>query len=251
LQRKISDWSARLVSELKFAKCGFFVTLTYEKDPLQLYKGDLQDYFKRLRKAGNVFSYFAIGDYGDTFGRPHYHVIFFARGSFCTDHLTTIWQSGRGVRRRGFVSVSALTRGRISYVVRYGHLAKLDWNKDDGREKPFFLMSKRPALGAEYLTSAMAGWHARGYGNWFYPDGSVKKPLPRYFRDKLFSKAKRERNSLRFEMEYNVRLEAELVRLGKQGTKNPVDIMVEAQHASAEKFLENLRTQKKLKNKLL
>lgn len=185
LQRNISDWAIRLQIEWKCSDRCYFTTLTYEKDPVQLYKSDLQRFFKRLRKVGFKFSYFALGDYGDLRGRPHYHVIFFSKGFFEADYLRSLWVSGDQVRCRGFVSVSPLTLGRIYYTVRYGLLAKLDFSPTDSRVRPFFLMSKRPALGSSYLTPAMRRYHDKT-DVWYYPDKGYRKPLPRYLRNKLF-----------------------------------------------------------------
>lgn len=195
LDRMIQDRSIRCQVEAKNSLRSYFVTLTYEKDPLQLYKRDLQGFFKRLRKVGAKFSYFALGDYGDKFGRPHYHCIFFVKGFFPAEYLSTLWQAGDQTRRRGFVHVRPLTIGRIFYTVRYGYLAKVDWDKDDKRCKPFFLMSKRPALGSQYLTKAMRRYHRKG-NIWYYRDNGFVKALPRYYRDKLFYKWEREAHAI-------------------------------------------------------
>lgn len=163
LKRKIQDYTLRLQEEWRASKRALFLTFTYEKTDGHLRKLDLQLLFKRLRKAGKVFSYFALGDYGDTFGRPHYHVLFFDRSEILVDDFEDIWRAGSDqVCVRGFVDCSPVTFGRIGYVVRYGYLAKLDWCKDDARPKPFFLMSKRPAIGSSYVTSEMAEFHQRG-----------------------------------------------------------------------------------------
>ena len=66
LKRAISDWSLRLKQEMKVSTAAYFTTLTYETSPtMELCKLDLQKYFKRLRKLGFKFSYFALGDYGE------------------------------------------------------------------------------------------------------------------------------------------------------------------------------------------
>lgn len=43
----------------------------------QLWKDDLQRFFKRLRKAGFKFKYVASGEYGDASRRPHFHIALF------------------------------------------------------------------------------------------------------------------------------------------------------------------------------
>lgn len=54
-----------------------FVTLTYDNDSLPgdsgLHKEDFQRFMKRLRKySGYDLKYFACGEYGGRFKRPHY-----------------------------------------------------------------------------------------------------------------------------------------------------------------------------------
>ena len=238
-------------SEWRHSEGSYFVTLTYEYDPIQLYKKDLQTFFKRMRKVGFRFSYFAVGDYGDTFGRPHYHCIFFSKGTFNPDYLWSLWVSGSQVRRRGFVRVTPLTVGRIAYAVRYGFLAKLDWDRSDHRQKPFFLMSRRPALGAMYLTAAKKRWH-RGKDVWYFADGRYKKPLPRYWRDKIFpGRLERENHSLEVRIAGDAQRERLLVEFRQQGSDNPDARYYERIKSNADTYLAQLRKQKQLKNKLL
>lgn len=248
LKRAISDYTLRCQVEWRVSEKCYFVTLTYEKNPLQLYKRDLQLFFKRLRKVGAKFSYFALGDYGDTFDRPHYHVLFFSKGYFPAEYIHSLWVSGDQTRRRGFVDVRPVTMGRIAYVVRYGFLAKLDFDKSSGRQRPFFLMSRRPALGASYLTRAARLWHVRN-DFWYFPDGKWKKPLPRYFKDKLFNRIVRDKHNLLYFDKAEALKEAQLVALSKFNS-NPVEKWHEARLQSADRYLSNLRFQKLSKRKI-
>lgn len=62
-----------------------FLTLTYDDEHLPsdygLHKDDLQNFWKRLRKdldlENKKIKYYACGEYGDLYGRPHYHAIVF------------------------------------------------------------------------------------------------------------------------------------------------------------------------------
>lgn len=60
------------------------MTLTYEVEPPNrtVQKAELQKFFKRLRKAiaPRRIKYYACGEYGETFGRPHYHALIFGVG---------------------------------------------------------------------------------------------------------------------------------------------------------------------------
>ena len=57
------------------------LNLTYDDDHLpehgQLWKDDLQRFFKRMRKAGMKFKYVASGEYGEKTRRPHFHIALF------------------------------------------------------------------------------------------------------------------------------------------------------------------------------
>lgn len=249
IKKVINDYVIRCKNEMKYSNRCWFYTLTYERDPLQLYKKDLQDFFKRCRKAGFQFSYFALGDYGDTFGRPHYHVIFFEKGKFIPEYIHSLWISGDQTRRRGFVHCRSLTGGRIAYVVRYGYLAKLDWDKNDKRQKPFFLLSRRPAIGSGYLTSKVLQRHRSG-DIWYYQEQQYKRGLPRYYKDRIFNRFQKDLHNSIYWDESNQQRDRILKEISKTSS-NPEFTFWERQQHAAKNFLDGLRNQKKLKNKLL
>ena len=57
------------------------LNLTYDDAHLpehgQLWKDELQRFFKRLRKGGYKFRYVASGEYGEKTRRPHFHIALF------------------------------------------------------------------------------------------------------------------------------------------------------------------------------
>lgn len=75
------DWSIRCYHEAQHHDRNCFITPTYDPEHLPphgtLNKSDLQKFFRRLRKTGLKFRYFACGEYGEKKGRPHYHVVMF------------------------------------------------------------------------------------------------------------------------------------------------------------------------------
>lgn len=77
------QWAIRCVHEASLHEENSFLTLTYSPENLpsngSLVKHDLTLFFKRLRKAysDKKLRYFACGEYGEQFDRPHYHVILF------------------------------------------------------------------------------------------------------------------------------------------------------------------------------
>lgn len=85
--KKRNKWTARLILENACHSSSIFVTLTYSNEflpsPPSVSKRELQLFLKRLRKAlgDKKIRYYACGEYGDTFLRPHYHLIIFGMGN--------------------------------------------------------------------------------------------------------------------------------------------------------------------------
>lgn len=95
---KRQSWTFRILAEMLEWPYVYFVTLTYDDVHLpewgSLCSRDLTLFFKRLRKRGFVFRYFAVGEYGDRTYRPHYHVVFYSESPILgsvnkNDHLTS------------------------------------------------------------------------------------------------------------------------------------------------------------------
>lgn len=151
-----------------------FVTLTYDDMHVPengtLIKRDLQLFFMRLRKLHypSKLRYFAVGEYGDTTARPHYHALIYgldfpdkkrhsqnASGEvlYTSQTLTDTW--GMGHCLIGSVSFKS-----AAYVARYC-LKKVNGKKAEShytytnvttgeifrREPEFSLMSRRPGIG--------------------------------------------------------------------------------------------------------
>lgn len=111
----VNEWVTRLMLESHVHKYVYFVTLTYDSNklrlhddnlsislmnynkqiqltPLVLNKKHLQDYFKRLRHKFS-FRYFACGEYGHKFGRPHYHAILYVDSPLLDDCIRSFIDS--------------------------------------------------------------------------------------------------------------------------------------------------------------
>ena len=89
------QWAMRNMHEASLWLNNIFITLTYDNDNIPnitnddgkiisntLVKKDFQDFMKRLRKhkkatTKNPVRFFHCGEYGENFGRPHYHAILF------------------------------------------------------------------------------------------------------------------------------------------------------------------------------
>lgn len=182
---KRSDWALRLHYEARKHSVKKFVTLTYADPHLhwkdgvsQLDKRDVQLWLKRVRRTGAKVRYFAVGEYGSKTYRPHYHVLLF--GDVSDDVIRDSWPLGH-------VHIGQVTDASVMYCLGYIVNGK-GWKMVNGkRTRPFALMSRRPGLGANYLSPAMIEWHQSGRKNYAILDGG-KRHLPRYYKCKIFSK---------------------------------------------------------------
>jgi hypothetical protein len=72
-----------ILHEAKQHEEACMATFTYNDEELptngSLDYRDLQLMWKRLRKAGHQFRYFAVGEYGEQTNRPHYHACIFGK----------------------------------------------------------------------------------------------------------------------------------------------------------------------------
>lgn len=178
-----ADWATRIEYEARLHVTKKFITLTYANPHLtwkdgnpQLVKADLQKWFKRVRKAGHYIRYYAVGEYGSRTFRPHYHVILF--GDVPDDVIRSSWPLGQ-------VHIGTVTQQSIQYTL--GYIVNKNWKHIHHRLPPFSLMSRKPGLGANYITPAMIEWHRSDRRNFTMVDG-VKRHLPRYYKTKIFSK---------------------------------------------------------------
>lgn len=189
------QWAMRCMHEAQLHEENCFVTLTYADEFLPEF-GSLDRkafplFMKRLRKAynGRRIAYYHCGEYGDRFGRPHYHSCLFGfdfrdkrletvRGDFPvyrSAELERLWPFGRS-------EVGTFSFEAAAYVARYvmkkaigeespeqcGRYDVVDYSTGEvvaRREREYATMSRRPAIGK--------GWYER-YKNDVYPrDGVV------------------------------------------------------------------------------
>ena len=190
-----NQWAFRLQQELKDSENAYFITLTYSDERLpefidydsgevksNLVKEDLQKFIKRLREKQyrktkeRKFRYYAVGEYGTETDRAHYHLIGFNIDRSIINRLDNIWGHGH-------VHVGTVTEGSILYVAKYHVNRDMDAD-ENGRQKEFATMSKRPAIGHGYITRNQ-NWHIDNMNNYIMQNG-YKKAMPRYYKDKIF-----------------------------------------------------------------
>lgn len=238
LATRKSDWTTRLEYEAKLWVDKRFVTLTYADAHLhwssgipQLKKSHLQEYFKKLRKAGYKLRYYAVGEYGARTYRPHYHVILF--GSIPENILRSKWD-------KGHVHIGQVTQASIAYSLKYIVTGKHK-SMVTNRVRPFATMSRKPGLGANYLTSQMREWHKSGRKNYCIIDGE-KRHLPRYYKEKIFSKIDRVRIGVAAGKQALAKLRKEMLK--HSNMKEPYEYILEQRRIGSERIIH--RTKKNL-----
>lgn len=185
-KQRVNSWYVRLMSEMKQCSSAHFVTMTYDDDcithsdnglPNLDYK-DVQKFFKRLRKKQEEkIKYFLVGEYGSKTGRPHYHAIIFNVNN--TSNILEEW-------KYGFVHIGNVTDASIYYTLKYALKKTFQpYNENDDRKPEKALMSK--GLGLNYLTPDMVKHFKEDVSRPVTFLGNKKLPLPRYYRDKLFT----------------------------------------------------------------
>lgn len=199
-----SAWAFRLHAESMATDTvdTLFITLTYDDTSLAardsiLHKEDLQALFKRLRRSGNMFKYYAIGEYGSHTHRAHYHMMVFlkAKDGEITDRLTFVYHL-QTQWPYGFIKVDDISPARVNYVLHY-HVRpkeipyecpqvysydKKGNLKQDG--KPFAISSQ--GLGLEFITSKAVQDKLKNSDDLVVHDMFYRSSiLPRYYRKKM------------------------------------------------------------------
>ncbi len=199
------QWAVRCMHEASLHADTSFVTLTYDDEFLprfgSLLMDDWQKFFKRLRKRTGKVRFFGCGEYGEQFGRPHYHACLFGRDFpdkvlwstrgghdvFRSPLLESVWTCGQS-------EIGSLTFESAAYVARYcvkkvtGPKAREHYECVDpetgelgSRLPEFATMSRRPGIGT--------GWFEK-FGSDVYPSDEVivrgKSSKPPRFYDRLF-----------------------------------------------------------------
>lgn len=147
---------------------------------MTLDKKHMQDFMKRLRKRNkNQLKYYLCGEYGGKTNRPHYHLILFNAD---IKTIQPAWDMGQ-------VHYGQVSEASVGYTLKYiSKTQKIPLHQNDDRLKEFSLMSK--GLGKSYIRETIIRWHKEDLLNRMYcnlKDGK-KIAMPRYYRDKLYTK---------------------------------------------------------------
>jgi len=207
LSEKRDSWTMRVSLEYQKATSAYFITLTYDEQHLRkingiptLAKSDLQGFLKRLRwkneevmkeywlRRNKTFpspkfkkmTYFAVGEYGDKFRRPHYHIIVFDLFSNTLKYLNELWTYGS-------IDLKIGKAGSIHYAT--GYVLKNQNQIENQTEKAILLASQK-----------MGDWYVKLNNGYHHENLTAKSKsngftigLPRIYREKIFTKEEREK----------------------------------------------------------
>lgn len=169
----------------------------------------VQNWIKRVRKAHgksqDKIKYFAVGEYGSKSMRPHYHVIMFncdlavllgnKEADMCKRY-PDFFLNGKHLWYPkswpyGNVTIGAVSGASIGYCLKYMMKPK-KVNDNDTRCPEFAFMSK--GLGIGYFKQSKLLWHHADRDQRMYIpiEGGKKISMPRYYKDRLYSKQERE-----------------------------------------------------------
>lgn len=200
------QWAIRCVHEAKQHEKNCFVTLTVKDEFVRksnsglntLTKRDVQLFIKRLRKKfGKGIRYYYCGEYGDKFGRPHYHLCLFnfefadqteaetsgaGHKYYESETLNELWSDPRTKQNYGRANISELNFETAAYVARYITKKLTGKRREEYKDRlpEFTDMSRRPGIGYEWYKK----WRVETYN---YDNINIRnqemKP-PRYYDKK-------------------------------------------------------------------
>ena len=149
----------------------------------------------RKKNKGTKIRYYACGEYGDNFGRPHYHAILFnyipndlkplKKDLYTSKSLSDAWHN------KGHVSVGNVTFQSAAYVSNYvqkkiNGKQKLEHytNTETGewRQPEFSLMSRKPGIGKDWFDKYYKDIYQKGKDG-IHMNGKFMK-APKYYDKK-------------------------------------------------------------------
>lgn len=218
------EWAVRMSHEALLHQSNSFITLTYDNDhlpnPPSLDLRDFQLFMKRLRKGlqsnkknrrkwrYKSIRFFQAGEYGERFGRPHYHAAIFGFDFpdrvqvENTRHGFRQWESPMLNRMWGLgrTRISELNFETAAYMARYitkkvnGKRKKEHYERYDpitgevyelSQEKS--TMSRMPGLGEGYFRRFFGDIYPHDFVVLDTKRGAIPQGVPRYY-DKLLRK---------------------------------------------------------------
>lgn len=186
--------------------------------PLILSSKNLKRFLMKLaRSSAPKIRFFHCGEYGEEFGRPHYHALIFGydfpdrkffkmhNGNplYRSDMLSSLWTDG-------FATIGALTFESAAYVARYCMKKITGAQADDhyqGRKPEYVTMSRNKGIGAK--------WYDKYKNSDLYNTDYVVLPgrsplkIPKYYDNKYKMEHPLEFEDLQFRRAERAKLRAD------------------------------------------
>lgn len=204
------SWSIRIGHEAQGWDSNYFVTFDYAPEHLKswslVYK-DFQLFMKRLRKecrgggpgpdGRRPIRFFACGEYGGRFQRPHWHAILFNlvlrdreeyhNGTFRSQSLERLWGMGNCVvgdvtpESSAYVAGYTVEKAKRRGVHQANEVVDVESGELVERRDEFVVMSRRPGIGGF--------WYQKFAGDLFPRDRAVQAgkefKVPRFYFEKF------------------------------------------------------------------
>lgn len=255
------QWAMRCMHEASLYERNCFITLTYNDDHLPpnktLQYSDFQKFMKRFRKRfpNTKIRFYMAGEYGEKYGRPHYHACIFnfdfpdrqylkttGSGSklFTSKILESLWLDDVG-KSMGYTSVGDVNFQSAAYVARYIMKKRTGKGIDPetgmpyidvykytdaetgeicSRTPEFNKMSLKPGIGADWLKK----WKTDVYPHDYVIVNGVKVKPPKYYDRKFKDENPFEYDDLIYQRE---------IRAKERGDNSPERLAVKEQVLSA------------------
>jgi len=208
-------WAIRCMHEAELHENNQYVTLTYNDKNLpenrSLHKPDLQKFFKRLRKRHGKLRYYACGEYGEKYKRPHYHAIIYGlelndKIHSCTNNGFKLYTSASLEKTwgHGNVLVGDVSFESCAYVARYimkkqlgkdAYLNYMDVDTETGlvtneRIPEFTTMSLRDGgIGLPWFKKHKKDLYQYGTDGVLIIRGGIHTSPPRYYEQKFMEES--------------------------------------------------------------
>lgn len=172
---KSRQWAMRCVHEASLHEENSFITLTYDDESLpvggSLDKSAFPKFMKRLRKRfdDQRIRFYHAGEYGDRFGRPHYHALLFGfdfrdKYPWSERQGLPVWRSPtlESLWPDGQSEVGSVTFESAAYVARYCvkkvtgkqadeyYSVTLETGEVVHVQPEYATMSRRPGVGSKW-----------------------------------------------------------------------------------------------------
>lgn len=198
-KRRRLEWTLRLIMEAQYYSPDdiAWVTLTYNNENLPycidvtkpshdflslptLWPKHCPDFMKRLRrKLDYKVRFYAVGEYGSKYQRPHLHLIIFGLKRADWHYVKDCWKFGFSLTKSFFDETCGYAAGYVQKKLFGG-------DNYDGRIPPFMRCSLNPSIGEQYFLDNFDTICKQG----FIKFNGVKCSIPRTFLRKAYEAGK-------------------------------------------------------------